>query len=146
MADVMASCDCCVASVDQCGAIDSYTTELDPDLELIRAVGFGLIYETGAPVPLATLAVGSNLSVEETESRLSEVEAAGSARRDQNGNLVGIAGLSLEPTPHAIEIEGRSFWTWCALDAVGIFAAPSGHGRSALEATGWHKRVADSIH
>ena len=66
--------------------------------------------------------------MEETESRLSEVEAAGSARRDQNDNLVGIAGLSLEPTPHAIEIEGRSFWTWCALDAVGIFTA--------LQATG----------
>jgi len=122
-ASAAVSCSCCEPSVARGGAIDSYAMELDPNLEQIRAVGFGLIYETVTAVPLATLAAKSNLSVAETESRLSAVEGAGRARRAQNGNLVGIAGLSLEPTPHAIEIEGRSFWTWCALDAVGIFTA-----------------------
>ena len=66
--------------------------------------------------------------MEEAGSRLAEIESAGRARRDPDGDLVGIAGLSLEPTRHAIEIDGRKFWTWCALDAVGIFTA--------LEATG----------
>ena len=37
--------------------------------------------------------------------------------------MVGIAGLSLEATPHVIKIDGSEFWTWCALDAVGIFTA-----------------------
>jgi alkylmercury lyase len=100
-----------------------------PELEHVRNVGFGLIYETGQPVPLRTLAAASRLSTEETESRLSEIEEAGRARRNKDGSLVGIAGLSLEPTTHAIEIEGREFWTWCALDAVGIFTALGATGQ-----------------
>ena len=88
MSDVLASCACCGPSVAQDAAIDSYTMELDPDLERVRGVGFSLIYETGAPVPLVALAARSHLSVEEVESRISEVAAAGRARRDQIGNLV----------------------------------------------------------
>lgn len=121
-------CGCCDSSGEKSAAIDSYRVEIDAELELVRGVGFRLIHETGAPVPLSTLAAKANLSVEEAGSRLAEIESAGRARRDSDGDLVGIAGLGLEPTRHAIEVDGRKFWTWCALDAVGIFTA--------LEATG----------
>lgn len=37
--------------------------------------------------------------------------------------VVGIAGLSVEPTRHRIELTAGRRWTWCALDAVGIVGA-----------------------
>jgi alkylmercury lyase len=36
---------------------------------------------------------------------------------DQLGRIVG-AGLTLQPTPHQIIIDGRTLYTWCALDAL----------------------------
>jgi alkylmercury lyase len=36
---------------------------------------------------------------------------------DEAGNIVG-AGLTLRPTPHRFEIDGRTLFTWCALDAL----------------------------
>lgn len=128
MSDETVCCECCNPRVGAGDAIDSYTGSMAPELEQIRKVGFGLIYETGAPVPLDLLAERSDLSISEVETRLTLIEDTGRARRNTKGDLVGIAGLSLEQTPHSVRIEGRDFWTWCALDAVGIF--------SALRATG----------
>jgi hypothetical protein len=43
---------------------------------------------------------------------------------DGAGRVVGAAGLSLEPLrQHRLRLRGRAFWTWCAIDAVGIPAA-----------------------
>ncbi len=42
--------------------------------------------------------------------------------------ITGIGGLSLVPAPHALQWNGRPYWTWCALDAVGI---PAALGKSA---------------
>lgn len=36
---------------------------------------------------------------------------------DKDGRLVG-AGLTLRPTPHRIEIEGKRAFAWCALDTL----------------------------
>lgn len=36
---------------------------------------------------------------------------------DQDGNLVGL-GLSLVPTPHSYQINGRQLYAWCAGDAI----------------------------
>lgn len=36
---------------------------------------------------------------------------------DETGNVVG-AGLTLRPTPHRFEMNGRTLFTWCALDAL----------------------------
>jgi alkylmercury lyase len=36
---------------------------------------------------------------------------------DEDGNVVGM-GLTLRPTPHRFEVEGRTLFTWCALDAL----------------------------
>lgn len=124
MSGSLGCCSCCSPDDEvTTNAVGSYTGQMAPELEHIRNVGFGLIYKTGEAVPLKTLAADSQLSVEEAELRLLEIEAAGRARRDEDGRLVGIGGLSIEPTPHVIEIDGRRFWTWCALDAVGIFTA-----------------------
>ena len=44
---------------------------------------------------------------------------------DQEGNAVGF-GVSLTPTPHRYEFNGRKLYVWCAADAV-IFPARYGH-------------------
>lgn len=36
---------------------------------------------------------------------------------DNDGNVVG-AGLTLRPTPHRLSVNGRTLYTWCALDAL----------------------------
>ena len=36
---------------------------------------------------------------------------------DKSGNIVG-AGLTLQPTPHRFQLNGRTLYTWCALDAL----------------------------
>jgi alkylmercury lyase len=40
--------------------------------------------------------------------------------RDQRGRIVGL-GLTLNPTPHEVVIDGTRMWTWCAMDTL-IFA------------------------
>ena len=39
------------------------------------------------------------------------------AEFDQDGNVVGF-GLSIVPTPHTYQIDGRQFYVWCAADAI----------------------------
>ena len=50
---------------------------------------------------------------------------AGLVERDTAGRVVGIAGLTLEPTKHRLVLDGQGLYTWCAIDAVGIPAALS---------------------
>lgn len=123
MSDAAGCCECCDPTADTGEAIDSYTGTMAPELEQIREVGFSLIFETGVPVPIEALAEKSGLPISEVVGRLTLIEDVGRVRRNADGDLVGIAGLSLEPTAHSVSIEGRDFWTWCALDAVGIFSA-----------------------
>ena len=40
-----------------------------------------------------------------------------SAELDEDGNVVGF-GLSIVPTPHSYQIDGRQFYAWCAFDAI----------------------------
>ena len=37
---------------------------------------------------------------------------------DQDGHIVGVAGLSLNPTQHQFHLAGRMLYTWCAVDAL----------------------------
>lgn len=98
----------------------------------LRNVGFRLLFEMGEPVTIEALAAHSGYSTSRVERALASPDLAGRTRRDEEGRLVGIAGLSIEPTRHEIVIDERTRWTWCALDAVGIFSAlgKSGEVRS----------------
>jgi alkylmercury lyase len=50
-----------------------------------------------------------------------EVRAAlrqvGGVDWDEHGRVVGV-GLTLRPTPHRFRLDGRTLYTWCALDAL----------------------------
>lgn len=61
---------------------------------------------------------------------------------DDAGDVVGL-GLTLRPTPHRLEVEGRTLFTWCALDAL-LFPAMLGkaaHVASPCPITGAEIRV-----
>jgi alkylmercury lyase len=77
------------------------------------------------PPPLNLLARSKPASPEEiaaTSARSpEEVRAAldrfPSAEWDEQGRVVGL-GLTLQLTPHRLELEGRTLFAWCALDAL----------------------------
>ena len=77
-----------------------------------------LLLLNGEPVSPDQIAVTINKPREEVINLLQELP---NVELDNHGNLVGI-GLTLRPTPHRFEVEGRTLFTWCALDAL-IFPA-----------------------
>jgi alkylmercury lyase len=86
--------------------------------ELIR-----LLVEEAGPVPAEKVASRLQLSHDEAATILQELRVRG-AEFDEEGNFVGM-GLTLVPTPHRYETNGRTFYTWCADDAI-IFPAMFG--------------------
>ena len=90
---------------------------------LLRAIAFHLLLVNAQPVTREQLAEASGIDLERTTTMLEELDRAGRIRRDGTGRVVGSAGLSVIPDRHQIELNGRTFWTWCAYDILGIFGA-----------------------
>ena len=90
---------------------------------LLRAVAFQHLIRNSQPVTPEQLAEASGFDLERTTTMLEELDRAGRIRRDGTGRVVGSAGLSVIPDRHQIELNGRTFWTWCAYDILGIFGA-----------------------
>jgi alkylmercury lyase len=101
----------------------------------IRATG-GRAFLEIVPPTLDLLARGKPASPEEIASSSAkspeEVRAAldrfPSAEWDEQGRVVGL-GLTLQLTPHRLELEGRTLFAWCALDAL-LFPALLGRPAS----------------
>jgi len=68
----------------------------------------------GEPVPLDRLAEAVGWPEEAVRGALQGDPAV---EWDEAGRLIGW-GLTLRPTPFRLEVEGRSLWTWCALDTL----------------------------
>src|SRR5438094_4968996 len=74
---------------------------------------------------LRLLAEGEAVSVERLAGAIGSTPAAvtralrtlPSIEYDTEGHIVG-AGLTLNPTPHQFSIDGRTLYTWCALDTL----------------------------
>ena len=99
-----------------------------PEIAAIRSAGFRLLLESDAPVPQAVWAEAVGLEVDVLRAMLERDDVRGRVRLDGDGRLLAIAGLSIEPTRHEICLQGVTRWTWCALDAVGIFGALEADG------------------
>lgn len=70
----------------------------------------------GRPVSTRQLAEVSGLPLSDVQDTFAKIQEQG-GELDKDGNLVGLA-LTLNPTPHRFVLNGRSLYTWCALDAV----------------------------
>src|ERR671915_167235 len=90
----------------------------------IRATG-GRVFLEIIPPTVDMLARSNPASPEEISAISAkspeEVRAAldrfPSAEWDEQGRVVGL-GLTLQLTPHRLELEGRTLFAWCALDAL----------------------------
>lgn len=67
----------------------------------------------GRPVPLDELAEATALPRSEFDQLLDRLEA----EREDRGGVVGL-GLTLRPTPHQYETDGKIFYGWCAADTL----------------------------
>ena len=99
-----------------------------PEVDALRSTGFRLLLDHGLPVDVEHWATESGIDVATLNEIIETSGAEGRVQFDADGRLVGIAGLTVEPTRHELNVEGTVRWTWCALDAVGILGA--------LQATG----------
>src|SRR5215208_2118579 len=79
----------------------------------------------GKPASPEEITATSAKSPEEVRAAL---ERFPSAEWDEQGRVVGL-GLTLQLTPHRLEVEGRTLFAWCALDAL-LFPALLGRPAS----------------
>lgn len=89
----------------------------------LRELAFGLLLATGAGVEPRRLATLANADEAHVSATLDALAGAGRIDRDADGRVLGSAGLTIADGPHGLEIQGRTFRTWCAFDAIGIPAA-----------------------
>jgi alkylmercury lyase len=68
----------------------------------------------GKPVTRADLQVSLHLSQDELERRLAHLP---DTEFDQQGNILGW-GVTLLPTSHQFQLNGKTLYTWCAFDTV----------------------------
>jgi alkylmercury lyase len=93
---------------------DIVSENLTPEQEQRRILGQTLkLIEYGNPVRPNEIAIDLQASPDKV---ISTVRRFG-AEFDQDGNIVGL-GLTLVPTPHVYKVNGRTLYTWCAVDAL----------------------------
>lgn len=84
-----------------------------PELARMLPAVFRLIAK-GEPVPLEQVAQAIGCQPEEASALLAKV---GRTDWDDQGRLLGV-GLTQRPTPHRYMVDGRTLYTWCAMDAL----------------------------
>jgi hypothetical protein len=86
--------------------------------EQLRLAAFRLV-RAGRVATAALLSDIVGLCPLVVRDELAALEHQGLVVRNADG-VVGIYGLSLVLTPHALMLDSHPLFTWCALDAVGI--------------------------
>ena len=121
---------CSVPSTSSSEALDQLEASTSPsdELALLRSSGFRLLLREGRPIERGEWSAAAGLEPEALNGMLASSRVKGRVQLDDHGRLLGIAGLTVEPSRHQLTIGDEIRWTWCALDAVGILGA--------LEATG----------
>lgn len=107
-----------------------------PDTGIEPALWLPLLHllAQGEPVAIGDLAAVTGRTVPEIRAALAAVP---DTEYDGDGRIIG-QGLTLRPTPHALELAGEQLYSWCALDTL-IFPALFGTTariESACHATG----------
>ncbi len=84
----------------------------------VQRFGLAALAE-GSSATVADIAAQAGLSVDEIREGIDGLVRAGRIELDGD-SVIGVAGLTLTPTAHQLELPAVSRYTWCALDAVGI--------------------------
>lgn len=102
--------------------------EMAPEVAALRSAGFQLLLQHGQPVERRTWAETAGVEVSTLSEVLRSAQDRGRVELDAQGRLLGLAGLTITPTRHRLDIDGKQRWTWCALDAIGILGALATNG------------------
>lgn len=70
----------------------------------------------GEPVSAERYAAEVNLPVEQIQEGFKQARVSG-AEIDEDGNLIGNA-LTLKPTRHHFDVDGKQLYAWCSLDTL----------------------------
>jgi hypothetical protein len=98
-------------------------TPTDTVAEQVRGAAFRRLLQTSTPATAGQIADDLDLPEHHIQVAIADLNGQGWLRLDTHGHVVGSAGLSVHPDRHQIELDGTKFWTWCAYDILGIFAA-----------------------
>lgn len=105
-------------------AWDNWMAARPHEEQVLTRAAFRVLTAGRAP-SLAELAKTLSQSPEEIKQILRTMDAQGLATLEGD-HVTGIGGLSLVLASHALQWNSRLYWTWCALDAIGIPAALGG--------------------
>jgi hypothetical protein len=121
----MTRCDdpACRCSLPEWGAVDFGDDRLDTTQRKVRSAAFLELLCAGRPASNETVARDAGSPICLVREVLAQFAERGSAQFDGKDRIVGIAGISIEPTRHTLDLPPGKRWTWCALDAVGIVGA-----------------------
>jgi len=108
--------------------IDIRDEDVAPEVVALRSSGFRMLLEQGLPVEQKAWAERAGIEQDTLAVVLESARARGRVEFDSQDRLLGIAGLTIEPTRHRLDIEGKERWSWCALDAMGILGALKSDG------------------
>lgn len=95
----------------------------------VARAAFRRLLEEGAPIAREELAAVAGVDLPAVQEALTRLKNAGRAEFDGDQRLIGVFGLTLLPTAHRLTLRGRTYYVWCAFDAVGI---PAALGESAV--------------
>lgn len=73
------------------------------------------LLSAGEPVDRQAVADRAGLTREQVDEMLGRWPGVSS---DENQRIVGFHGLSIQPTPHRLTVEGRTLYAWCAWDTL----------------------------
>ncbi len=109
--------DCCASD---CGLPD---VSVSASHRQVQVTAFAMLFEKAEPLTARQIGATSGVGEAATTALLGDFDKLGRVRFDGDGRVVAIAGLSIEPTRHRLDVGGTVRWTWCALDAIGILGA-----------------------
>ncbi len=107
-------------------AWESWQNNRQYEEKVLSDAGFKLL-QKGSTVHVRQLALKLSWTNIRIQARLQEMAALGRCTLDSSGDLTGVMGLSVVPTGHQLQMLDKTFYTWCALDAVAIPAALEVH-------------------
>jgi len=77
----------------------------------LSGAAFRRLVKTGAPAPISALAADLSRPEPQIDLAVEELKSEGGIQVDDQGRVVGAAGLSIGPDRHRIELGRRTFWT-----------------------------------
>ncbi len=72
----------------------------------------------GEPVPLESLGAALGVPIEEITALLEDEQLKGWVFYDDEKSVIGFRGLAIGKMPHRFEVDGRTLYTWCAIDSL----------------------------